>query len=418
MNDWDFSPPPLSELGDRQVPREGDHLLGKRVALMLTGGIATIKAPFIARALRRQGADVVAFVTEEALRYTTTDALEWSTTNPVVARLTARAEHLSDDAPFDVYLVAPATYNTINKVRHGIADTTVTSTLASALGRLERGTAQVLVAPTMHGSMHNALLTESLETLRDLGVRVIPPREAYGKHNIPETPALVAEVCRAASTSPLKGAAIVVTGGPTPVPIDNVRRITNRFRGRLGVEIAGELWLRGAEVVHIQGDGAIRPQPFVPCEVARTYDEYRAKVGEALARTGAFAGVFSAAVADYRPESVAEGKIPSGGALRTLSLVPTVKVIDEVRDRFPDLAMVSFKYQEDVSHEELMAIVRERLSRGHSAVVANRGEETGPEGEQVAHLVTREAEPLRLEGKPAIARAVADHLERVAGRKS
>lgn len=415
MTPWDFSPPPPSDLQDRQVPAEGTHLAGKRVALMLTGGIAAIKAPFIARALRRQGADVVAFTSEEALRYTTADALEWSTTHPVVTRLTASAEHLSDDAPFDVYLVAPATYNTINKLRHGIADTVVTSALASALGRMERGQASILVAPTMHGTMHTSVLTESLQTLQAMGVRIIPPREAYGKHNIPDTPDLVAEVCRAASSSPLKGKPILVTGGPTPVPIDNVRRITNRFKGRLGIAIAEELWLRGADVTHIQGDGALRPEPFVPCRIARTYDEYREAVSEVIAETGAVAGIFSAAVADYRPAEVVEGKIPSGGALRSIALVPTVKIIDEVKARFADLVMVTFKYQEGVSHERLMEIARERLSRGHSAVVANRGEETGPSGEQIAHLLSGQSQPVRLVGKQAIAQAIADYLEGALG---
>ena len=116
MNDWDFSPPPESELGDRQIALESTHLQDRRIALLVTGSIAAMKTPLIARTLRRQGADVVAFVSPEALRYTTFDALEWSTTNAVITKLTANAEHLSDDRPFAAYVVAPATYNTINKM--------------------------------------------------------------------------------------------------------------------------------------------------------------------------------------------------------------------------------------------------------------------------------------------------------------
>ncbi|RMD97542.1 MAG: phosphopantothenoylcysteine decarboxylase, partial [Deltaproteobacteria bacterium] len=152
MERWDFTPPPPSPLGDHDVVQEGEHLRGKWIALLVTGGIAAMKAPFVARALRRQGAEVVAFVTEEALRYTTVDTLAWSTNHPVVTRLTPAAEHLAGKTPFDAYLVAPATYNTINKVRHGIADNAVTATLASALGRVGRGETRILVVPTMHGS--------------------------------------------------------------------------------------------------------------------------------------------------------------------------------------------------------------------------------------------------------------------------
>jgi phosphopantothenoylcysteine decarboxylase/phosphopantothenate--cysteine ligase len=413
MKDWDLSPPPESELGDREVPIEGKHLQGKRIALVVTGGIAAMKAPLIARALRKEGADVVAFTSQEALRYTTIDALEWSTTHPVVTKLTAAAEHLSDSAPFDVYLVAPATYNTINKMRYGIADGVVTSTLASAIGRMERGKIKIAIAPTMHGSLHNSILTESLQSLRAIGVYIIPPREAYGKHNIPEEREIVVEVCRLASISTLKAIPILVTGGPTPVPIDSVRRLTNRFSGRLGAEIAEELYLKGADVRLIHGEGIYQPPAYLPYQIVRTYDEYLEAVLETLARKNYVFGIFSAAVADYKPEKVLPGKTPSGGALKTINLVPTVKVIEEVKARFPNLQMVTFKYQEQVSHEALMEIALERIKRGYTAVVANRGEEMGSGGEQIAYLVTANQSPEKMIGKKEIAKAIAIYLERI-----
>src|SRR5277367_4386109 len=263
MTDWTFPAPTPSDLGDHDVLPEGTHLAGRRVALLVTGGIAAMKIPFVARALRRQGAAVVAFTSKEALRYVTAEALEWSTVSPVVQRLTAAAEHLSDGAPFDAYLLAPATYkealryvtaealewstvspvvqrltaaaehlsdgapfdayllapatyNSINKIAAGVADGVVTSAAASALGRMERGRTAVLIAPTMHGSLHNSILVASLSKLHAMGVRVVPPRDAYGKHNLPDERELVAEVCRSVSRSNLKGRRILVTGGTTP----------------------------------------------------------------------------------------------------------------------------------------------------------------------------------------------------------
>jgi phosphopantothenoylcysteine decarboxylase/phosphopantothenate--cysteine ligase len=412
MNHWDFTPPPPSKLGDHDVPREGRHLDGKRIALLITGGIASMKAPFVARALRRQGADVVVFASEEALRYATIDALEWSSTHPVVTRLTSKAEHLSDSAPFDAYLLAPATYNTINKLASGTADTIITTTLASALGRMEQGQTKILIAPTMHGSLHNSILTGSLKRLDALGIRIIPPREAYGKHNIPHERSLVAEVCRAVSQSCLKDTPILVTGGPTPVRIDNVRRIINRFRGRLGIEIANELYLRGAKVLLVHGDGAYKPPKHLPYTIARTYEDYREIVNQELSNGQYKLGIFSAAVSDYRPVEVQEGKIPSG-VLKGIELVPTVKVIKEVRERHPELKMLSFKYQENISHDDLMSIAQERLGNGDVAVIANRGEETGPMGEQIAWLVSKERESVRMMGKQSIAITIADFLESI-----
>ena len=197
MDQWNFQPPTPSPLGDHDVPLDGDELVGRRVAILVSGSIAAFTTPYLARALRRRGAVVQAFCSGEALRYVSEETLEWATTNPVVTRLGADAEHLSDANPFDVYLLAPASYNTIGKLARGIADTVLTATLASALGRLERGEASVLVAPAMHGSMHNSILVENCRLLESIGVRVIPPRDHYGKHNLPREADLVAEVIAA-----------------------------------------------------------------------------------------------------------------------------------------------------------------------------------------------------------------------------
>ncbi|MEL0084175.1 MAG: flavoprotein, partial [Gammaproteobacteria bacterium] len=134
MDNWQPAPPTPSDLGDREVPLLSNALTGREVALLVSGSIAAFKAPLIARLLRRHGADVTAYASASALNYVTAEALAWSCDRPVVTQLSAAAEHLSDTRPFDVYLLAPATYNTINKLAAGVADTLITSTLASSLG--------------------------------------------------------------------------------------------------------------------------------------------------------------------------------------------------------------------------------------------------------------------------------------------
>ena len=411
MNDWDFSPPARSTLGDHEVRLSGNHLCGKSVALLISGGIAAIRAPSIARELRKQGATVTAFCSEEALRYTTEDALTWSTNQPVVTRLTPSAEHLSDTKNFDGYLIAPATYNTINKIAHGIGDGVLTATMAAALGRMTRHETRILIAPTMHGDMHNFILTESLNKLHKMGVRIIPPRDDYGKHNIPETEILVAEVCAALSKSKLQGKRILVTGGPTPVPIDNVRTINNIFTGALGTAIATELTLRGAKIQFVLGKTGLTPPSYIEYIQINNFNEYRDAVISTLERKDYIAGIYSAAVADYQPCEVAPGKIPSDGTLKNLQLIPTEKIIGLVLEKFPNIPIISFKYQENVSHEELISIARARLEKGHLAVIANRGEEKGPSGEQVAYVVSAEREPAKFVSKGQIASGIADFLE-------
>jgi len=219
-----------------------------------------------------------------------------------------------------------------------------------------------------------------------------------------------------ASSSPLKGVPILVTGGPTPVPIDNVRRIVNRFRGKLGIKMLEELYLRGADVLLIHGDGAYLPPKHLPYVVAKTYDDYYRLVMTELGQKDYAIGIFSAGVADYKPESTLPGKMPSGKSF-SLNLVPTVKVIDEVKKQFPSLFMLTFKYQENISHNELMEIVHNRLNSGYPAVVANRGEEVGPNGEQIAHLVTGVRQTRKFVGKQEIAIGIADSLEDIWGKQ-
>ena len=410
-NNWDLQPPAESELTDRAVAQESNRLQGQRIALLITGSIAALKAPLIARSLRRQGADVVAFVSTEALRYTTIDALEWSTTNPVVTKLTAAAEHLSDEDPFAAYVVAPATYNTINKLRQGIADSLITTTLASAIGRMEQGKTKILIAPAMHGSLHNSILQESLQHLKSLGVDYIAPRVAHGKNNLASETEIVAATIRTLSNSPLKNLPILVTGGATPVPIDNVRLLTNRFTGTLGGKIAEELYLQGADVKLIKGQGTYQPPSYLPVRAIATYQEYRQAVIAELQQTKYRCAIFSAAVADYQPKQIIPGKIPSGGALSKLELIPTAKVIREVRQQFPNLSMVTFKYQENITHQELMSIANSRLEQGYQMVVANRGEEKGCNGEQIAYLVAPNQQPQQVTGKANIAIAIRQWLE-------
>jgi len=290
---------------------------------------------------------------------------------------------------------------------HGIGDTVVTSTLISALGRMEQGSAQVLVAPTMHGTMHNAQLLDNARRLAAQGVHLVAPRDAYGKHNLPDTELLCIAVGRALSTSRLRGRRIMVTAGPTPVPIDGVRRIVNRFRGRLGAQVAEELSWRGAAAELILGDGAWRPKTPMPITVTRTYDEYRDTV-VARVKAGLWAGIFSAGVADYRPKQAVSGKIASGQSSLMMELEPTEKVIDMAMAADPRMHTVAFKYLEGVSEEELVRVASKRLDRA-GLVVATRGEDT--RGTDQRALMVRPDGVTPVEDKRAIATAIADHLE-------
>ena len=191
---WDLGDPLA---GDRALVATDDRLAGRRIALLLTGSIAAFRAPALVRELRRAGAaDVFVFATPAAMQFVTRDALEWTSLHPLVTHLDGRAQHVELGA-IDAWLVAPATYSTINKVAAGIADNAVTTTLASALGLLEQGRGAVLWAPTMHGSMLNTICRDNLARLAKLGCVIIPPCGRDGKALLPDDADLVAAVAAA-----------------------------------------------------------------------------------------------------------------------------------------------------------------------------------------------------------------------------
>ncbi len=367
---------------DLQVQTIGNYLQGKSIALCVTGGIAAIETPKLARQLRRYGAVVHAYATHTALQFVGEAALEWGTGNKVVTELSGLAEHICID---DLVLVAPATLNTINGVFSGAADNVVTTLISSALGK---GT-PVYMTPTMHESMYkNPFLQKNLGAAIDYGIHIIKPRMDEGKAKIPKIDTIVAEVCRELSTDPLKGKKILVTGGATPVKIDSIRRITNIFKGSLGKRIALDLYHRGADVTFLVHDGGVETPVYLRTKRHDDFEEYVQNVFSELQR-GYDVSIFSAAVADYKPEKVAEGKISSQGALKEIKLEETIKVIKAVREKYPELYMATFKFEDGVSQEELLSLARKRLEK-YQVVVANRKQEMLESHR--AHILTRNGE--------------------------
>jgi len=122
--------------------------------------------------------------------------------------------------------------------------------------------------------------------------------------------------------------------------------------------------------------------------------------------------VLSAAVADFAPQEVREGKVPSGTGTWSVELQPTEKVIDAVHRLHPSLPIIGFKYEEHCEVDALLKIARARASM-HGACVANRGEDTPDGGVQTAWFTAAGHDPIRITGKAHIARAIREHLERV-----
>ena len=209
----------------------------------------------------------------------------------------------------------------------------------------------------------------------------------------------------------LQGKKILVTAGPTWVPLDKVRVISNTASGRTGLLLAEQLRKKGALVTILLGPvGECRlPQG---CTVKRFsfFDELRDLLAETLSKKKYDFIIHSAAVADYRPEKVFRGKVASGAANIVVRLVPTVKLIDRIKKITPSVFLVGFKFEPEISRNALLREAGKLMLRsGCDCVVAN----TCMQGMYSAYIVSREKVSDILKSKRHMARNLIGLMERL-----
>ncbi|MFB6137462.1 MAG: bifunctional phosphopantothenoylcysteine decarboxylase/phosphopantothenate--cysteine ligase CoaBC [Halobacteriaceae archaeon] len=383
-------------------------LEGTNVALGVTGSVAAVRVVELAHEFRRRGASVRAVMTEGATGIVTPEAVAYATGEPVTTELTGAVEHVELcglDGWADVFVVAPATANTVGKVAAAVDDTPVTTAATVAVG----ADTPTVVAPAMHEPMydHPGVL-DAIERLESWGVDVLDPRIEEGKAKIPTEEAIVLAAARAAGERPLAGRRVVVTSGATREPVDPVRVLTNRATGRTGRAVAQACYVRGADVVLVHDGPEV---PYADVRRAETAMELLGAVEGACADADAL--VSAAAIGDYRPRDPADEKLPSGREDLSVDLEPTPKLLDRVRASRPDLPMVGFKLETGGDDEALVAAARELRERVDLAfVVANDASAMG--GDRTRTLLVDDAGEEAFEGsKTALGLRVADDLAAV-----
>ncbi|MFC7200088.1 bifunctional phosphopantothenoylcysteine decarboxylase/phosphopantothenate--cysteine ligase CoaBC [Halospeciosus flavus] len=356
-------------------------LSGVNVALGVTGSIAAVRVVELAHELRRRGAEVRAVMTDSAQGIVHPWAVEFATDNPVVTEITGQVEHVElcgEEGWADVFLVAPATANTVGKVAAAIDDTPVTTCATTAFG----AGVPIVVAPAMHEPMydHPGVL-DAIDTVESWGVDFVGPRVEEGKAKIAENDTICLDVARAVGDSPLDGRDVVVTSGATSERIDPVRVLTNRASGKTGRAIARGCYVRGADVTLVHDGDDV---PYADVEHVESAAEMLDACRDACADADAL--VSAAAISDYTVDAAAE-KIRSGQDL-VLEFERTPKLVDEIRADYPDLPIVGFKAETTGDDEKMVAKARELVDRVDAAfVVANDASVMG--GEETRTLFVR-----------------------------
>ena len=327
-----------------------ENLSGKCVVLGVTGGIAAYKMANTASALKKCGADVHVIMTKNAANFITPITFETLTGHKCFIDTFDRdfrfeVSHIEIAKAADLILIAPASADVIAKLAHGIADDMLTTVVLAARCRK-------LVAPSMNTAMLDTPITaDNIETLKHYGFGIIEPAEGLlacrdtGRGKLPETEVLMDHIMRElAFPHDLEGLRITVTAGPTQEALDPVRYLTNRSSGKMGYAIARRAMLRGADVTLIAGPNALPPVPFVRIvPVTSALDMFNA-VKKALPATDIL--IKAAAVADYRPASVAEDKIKKKDSDLSIPLERTDDIIGWCgKNRHPGLFLCGFSME-------------------------------------------------------------------------
>lgn len=397
----------------------------KTVVLGVTGGIACYKSAALASKLTQRGYDVEVVLTKNATEFIGPHTFESLTHNRAMVdtfdrNFQSHVEHVALADKADLLIVAPATANIIAKAAHGIADDMLSTTILAC-------DCKKLMAPAMNTRMYdNPVTRDNLETLRRYGWEVIEPASgrlacgAVGRGKMPEPEDLLEAVDHAiAYDKDLSGVRVLVTAGPTQESVDPVRYLTNHSSGKMGYAIARAAAWRGAEVTLVSGPTALKKPAYVDTVDVVTAREM---FGAVTSRAGEQDVIIkAAAVADYRPAQVADGKIKKGaGEGLTLELRRTDDILAYLGEhKRPGQILCGFSMET----ENLVENSRKKLIRKSLDIVAaNSLKEEGAGfgvSTNVLTLITREDETqLPLLTKEEAAHRLLDRIAELRGERA
>ncbi len=336
---------------------KGDLLKGKRILIGVTGSIAAIEVPHLVREILRYSGEPIVVLSKEAKRFVTLDALTWSSGKVPFTEISGLSEHIKwsvdPDHKVDLFILCPASANSISKIAGGIADGPVTLSALACIG----AKIPIIIVPAAHKVLLDNPITEkNVNYLTQLRIKFTSSEEVENKYKFPSLNKLMEAIFDSINLlQPLKGKKVLLTGGATREYIDDVRYLSNPSSGLSSHYVANAIQQLGAEVFLILGEGNTLDKTSIsyPFTIVQSTDDMYQQVVKQLS-TGSYDSLISvAAIADYTPDYQA-GKIPSGQNDLCIKLKPTVKIIKSIRNKYPSLYIVSYKAEVGISKEKLI----------------------------------------------------------------
>ena len=393
-------------------------LQGKKFVLGITGSIAAYKACYLIRGLVKRGCEVQVVITPSGKEFITPITLSALTHKPVISEFFSQRDgtwnsHVNLGLWADAMIVAPCTASTLGKMAHGIADNMLITTYLSMK-------APVFIAPAMDLDMYRHPSTQSnLQQLLRYGNHIIEPESGFlasgleGKGRMEEPDEIIRYLDDyfKGNTRQLEGKRVLVTAGPTYEKIDPVRFIGNYSSGKMGVALAEECARRGAHVTLIAGpiSAPLHDKRVERIDVESCEELYQAATSRFAACDAA---ILCAAVAAFRPETVAGTKIKREKDDLVLRLSPTHDIAAALGGmKRPDQVMVGFALETD--HEESHAqdkLRRKKLDFIVLNSLRNEGTCFQTDDNQVTILSAEGCKPYEKKPKAEVASDIVDEL--------
>ncbi|MFC2016504.1 bifunctional phosphopantothenoylcysteine decarboxylase/phosphopantothenate--cysteine ligase CoaBC [Chloroflexota bacterium] len=360
-----------------------NSLKTKNIIIGITSSIAAYKVLELIKKLRKLNANVHVIMTDNATKLVDIKDFEKASKNPVSIGLFNKnvnyAGYIKRDKPIkhisladkaDLFLICPATANIIGKIAYGIADDLLSTSIMAT-------NASVLICPAMNVKMwKNPITQENIAKLRILRYEFVDPEYgilACGYKGIGRLANLGKIVERIKTTierrNDLKGKKILVTAGATSEEIDPVRVITNKSSGKMGVYIAEEAFLRGADVTLIRGANAVEPNYNFKDIKINSVKELFSEIKKHIKDKDIM--IHAAAVSDFEINNKSNNKIKSNENLH-LELTPTTKIFENIKKIKRNIFLIGFKAEYEVSEKELINRAYGLLKSANSdLVIAN-----------------------------------------------
>lgn len=367
----------------------------KKIVLGVAGSIAAIESIKLSRELIRHGADVYPVMTKAATGFIHPDSLEFATSHKPIIELTGKTEHVSfcglTKDRVDLLLISPCTANTISKIALGIDDTPVTTFATTAIG----SGISIAIVPAMHLSMYNhKIIQENIDKCKRMGISFIDPVIQGNKAKMPSVDEIVEYMIRKIGRHDLEKKNILIIGGATAEPIDDIRILTNRSSGKTALALANNAFERDANVELWYGHAKEDVPSHISVKNFETVEDLLNLLKNDDMKFDII--IVCAAIANYIPKKQ-NGKIPSGKDKLDLELSPAPKIIQKIRLIAPKSKIIAFKVEE--SKKNLKEKSYQLLKKNQlDFVIANTISAFGKDENEIL-IINKKGESIHKKGK-------------------